>query len=166
MRMDEASHTRQTTRVHTSAQAAHQNHPRTPARPPLSHPDTSPPCLPAFTVTIKLAKLRTETLAKRRPWYHSVAWDPPCPQHWPPGRPPHDRQQFSTRASPDCTGVRRECVRMRSPTLDDACAHRADESRTRTAEESMRAAHLRQPTPLTSASARLHGHHQVGRVEG
>ena len=55
---------------------------------------------------------------------------------------------------------------MRPPTLDDACAHRLDMPHTKTAEESMRAAHLRQPTPLTSTSARLHGHHQVGRVEG
>ena len=166
MRMDEASHTRQTTRVHTSAQAAHQNHTRTPARPPLSHPDTSPPCLPAFTVTIKLAKLRTEALAQRRPWQCSAARNPSGPKRWPPGRPAHDRQQLYARVSPGCTGVKRECVRMRPRTLDDACAHRLDMSRTKTAEKPARAPRLPHPTPLTPASAHLQGHHQVGRVEG
>ena len=94
-------------------------------------------------------------------WLHGA---PPCPQHWPPGRPAHDRQQIPTRASSGCTGKKKECVRMRRPTLDDACAHRLDMPHTKIAEESMRTAHLRQPTPLTSMSVRLHGHHQIGQV--
>ena len=39
-------------------------------------PRHSPPCPSAFTATIELAKLRAETLAKRRPWYNTAARDP------------------------------------------------------------------------------------------
>ena len=112
---------------------------------PSLTPRHSPPCPSAFTATIKLAKLGAETLAKRWSWYNSAARKPSGPKHWPPGRPAHDRQQMSTRASPDCAGVKREYVRIRPPTLNDACAHRLDMPRTRTAEDVTHAPPLAHP---------------------
>ena len=101
--MDEACHTRQ--RVCTqSGRVAHRDRRRKHTyTPPLSPQHlTSMSARPQ--ATIKLAKLGTETLAERRPWYNSAALNPSGPKHWPPGRPAHDRQQMSMRASPDCTG--------------------------------------------------------------
>ena len=45
-------------------------------RAPEHHPLLTLTSESAFTATIKLAELRADTLAKRRPWYYySVAWD-------------------------------------------------------------------------------------------
>ena len=58
-----------------SVRGAHQNPRRTRVHA-LSHPNISPPCPSAFTATIELAKLGAVTLAKRRPWYNSIARGP------------------------------------------------------------------------------------------
>ena len=52
-----------------SGRAAYQNI----RRPTPRH---SPPCPPAFTVTIEFIKLGADTLAKRRPWYTQLHGTP------------------------------------------------------------------------------------------
>ena len=66
VRKDEALYTQQTTCVHTERTSrAPEPRKNLRARPPFL--PLSPPRLCAFTATIMLAELRTETPAKRRP---------------------------------------------------------------------------------------------------